>query len=215
MAPCNSGPVMSLEDGGPFKNEIWSIRFPLDMSLANTTNPSTRSGTHGQSGSAHSCIVLDLEPNDGASAFNGKVLMMRSFWDRRPNKGPKLTFYGHPPSPPDQFSDVWHFVMRHGDIQRREKECAAGEMFPLTKRLRSFVEGSLGEIVYGINVLYQLPRNPSDPDQFSDLWPLRDLMILIARYSLHKLTEKLLAGAISRNSAAQTCSRSEKLAASL
>lgn len=181
MAPCNSGPVMSLEDGGPFKNEIWSIRFPLDMSLADTTNLSTRSGTHGQSGSAHSCIVLDLEPNDERVRFKWQSPDDAFIWDRRPNKGPKLTFYGLPPSPPDQFSDVWHFVMRHGDIQRRAKERAAGEMFPLTKRLRSFVEGSLGEIVYGINVRYQFPRNPSDPDQFSDLWPLRDLMILIAQ----------------------------------
>lgn len=79
MAPSNLGPVMSLEDSNSFKNEICSIRFPLDMSLADATNPSTWSGTHGQSGSAHSCIVLDLEPNDDASTFNCEVLMMRSF----------------------------------------------------------------------------------------------------------------------------------------
>lgn len=79
MAPSTLGPIMSLDDGTPFRNEICSIRFALDMSFGDTTNPSTWSGTHGQSGSAHSCIVLDLEPNDDASAFMGEVLMMRSF----------------------------------------------------------------------------------------------------------------------------------------
>lgn len=79
MAPSTLGPVMLLKDGCPFRNEICSIRFELDMSLGDTTNPSTWSGTHGQSGSAHSCILLDLEPNDDGSAFIGEVLMMRPF----------------------------------------------------------------------------------------------------------------------------------------
>lgn len=79
MAPSTLGPATLLENVCPFKNEICSIRFPLDRFLGDTTNPSTWSCTDGQSlGPAHSCIVLDLEPNDDLSEFNAEVLIMRS-----------------------------------------------------------------------------------------------------------------------------------------
>ncbi len=82
------------------------------------------------------------------------------------------------------------------------------EMFRLTKRLQSLYKKA--PLVKSFTASTdQFPRNPSDSDQFSDLWPLRDLMILIAQ------AHGKAAGAISRNSDAQTCSRSEKLAACL
>lgn len=46
------------------------------MSLVDTTNPSTWSGTEGQSlGHAHSYIVLDLDANHDASEFRLEILM--------------------------------------------------------------------------------------------------------------------------------------------
>ncbi len=80
MAPNTLGPVTLIQDSPPIKNEIVSIKLPLDMSLGDTTNPSTWSGTQGQGlGHAHACIVMSVEESDDASRFRLEILVMRSF----------------------------------------------------------------------------------------------------------------------------------------
>lgn len=115
---------------------------------------------------------------------------------------------------PDQFSNVWHFA-RHGDIQRRAKEWAAGAIsrppvrnVPINKTHSILAhEGSLDEIVYSIKG--SVPTKSIRPRSVLRSWPLRDLMILIAQ------AHGEAAEAISRDSDAQKCSRSVKLAACL
>lgn len=81
MAPSTLGPVVILQDKLALKYEICSIRLPIDMSLGDTTIPTTWSGTgdHGL-GKPHSCIVLSVEESSkDESRYELEVLVLRTF----------------------------------------------------------------------------------------------------------------------------------------
>ena len=81
MAPSTLGPVVKMQDNPPLNNEICSVRLPIDMSLGDTTNPTTWSGTGGHGlGKPHSGIVLSAkESSEDESRFELQLLVLRSF----------------------------------------------------------------------------------------------------------------------------------------
>lgn len=76
MAPSTLGPVVLMQDNPPLSNEICSIRLPVNMSLGDTTNPNTRSGTGSWTGLGHphSRIVLRVVEPEDESKFKLELL---------------------------------------------------------------------------------------------------------------------------------------------
>lgn len=81
MASSSLGPVVIMQDNPPINNEICSIRLPIDMSLGDTTNPTTWTGMedHGL-GKPYSCIVMSVnESSKDESRIELELLVLRSF----------------------------------------------------------------------------------------------------------------------------------------